>query len=90
MQKIGKHFRRRRPAPFAAENADADRTVELVAIVDAEDEIVRLVIVPVGNALGLAGQDRALAQIGPVSQTVDLVLLLGSLCEAVIYEFERI
>src|SRR4029450_11849258 len=90
VQNIGKHFRRWRPAPLAAENADADRAVELVAIVDAEGEIVRLVIVSVGNALGLGRQDRALAQVSTISQTVDLVLLLRSLCEAVIYEFEGV
>src|SRR6476661_3844822 len=88
MQEIGKHLGRRRSAPLAAENADTDRTVEFVAIEDAEGEIVRLVIVSVGDALGLGRQDRALAQVGAVSQTVDLVLLLGSLCEAVIYKFE--
>jgi hypothetical protein len=75
---------------LALENADADRAVELVTIVDAEDEIVRLVIVSVGDALGLGRQDRALAEVSTVSQTVDLVLLLGGLCEAVIHEFEGV
>ena len=88
MQNIGEHFRRRRSPPVAAENADADRAVEFAAIVDAEGEIVRLVIVPVGDALGFRWQDRALAQVGAVAQTIDLVLFLGRFGEAVIYMFQ--
>ena len=38
----------------------------------------------------LGWQDRALTQVGTVSQTVDFVLLLRGFCEAVIYEFEGV
>src|SRR5882757_1770406 len=90
MQYIAEHVRGRRAPPLCAKNADANRTVEFTAIIDAEREVVRLIVVAIGDAPGFRGQNRSLRQIGAVAQAIDLVLLLRRLGEPIIYMFERV
>src|SRR5215468_12456239 len=64
--------------------------MELAANVDAKDEIVRQIIVTVGDAFRFRRKDRAFAQIGTVAQPVDFVLFLGRVGAPIVDMFQRI
>ena len=58
--------------------------------IDAEHPGIRRIIERIDHTLICRGPDRALAQIGAVTQPVDLVFLFRGLSEAVVDLIERV
>src|SRR5205814_5697423 len=67
-----------------------NRAVKFSVQIDAEGPGIRRIIITVSDAFGRRGHDRALTEIGSVTQTIDLVFFLGRCGEAIIDVLKRV